>query len=125
MGQSIPINTGTILIVEDEAIIRFELVDFFEDAGFRVLEADNADRAIAILERESTVRIVLTDVQMPGSIDGLRLAHFIRKRYPPTLLLVMSGAEPIAPADLPDRSAFVPKPFDPRRVLRQIEQLTR
>ena len=73
MGQSTPINTGAILIVEDEAIVRFELVDVFEDAGYHVFEAESADEAIEVLARERSIHIVLTDVQMPGSI---------RERYP-------------------------------------------
>jgi len=81
MGQSKPITTRSILIVEDEALIRFDLIDFFEDAGFRVFEAADADEAIEILERERTIRVVLTDIQMPGSLDGLNLAHYVRDRF--------------------------------------------
>jgi DNA-binding NtrC family response regulator len=111
-----------ILIVEDEALIRYDLADFFEDHGFRVFDAESADRAIAVLERHSEVRIVLTDVQMPGSMDGIRLAHHIRDRYPPTLLIVASGAIRPTANDLPPGALFFPKPFDPRTVLRAIRQ---
>ena len=90
MGQSKPI-AKSILIVEDEALIRFNLIDFFEDAGYRVSEAETADEAIAILDQNSSIRVVLTDVQMPGSMDGLKLAHYIRDRFPPTVLVVTSG----------------------------------
>lgn len=122
MGQSIPINPKCILIVEDEALIRFNLADFFEDAGYRVLEAEDADQAIAILDRDSSIRVVLTDVQMPGSMDGLKLAHHVRDRFLPTVLVVTSGVlNPVA-SDLPVDSFFVPKPFDPMQVLRRIER---
>lgn len=121
MGQAIPAKA--ILIVEDEAFIRYDLMDFFEDRGFRVFEAEDADQAIAVLETNPSVQIVLTDVQMPGSMDGLRLAHYVRDRYPPTLLVVASGVVRPKPADLPDRAMFVAKPFDPRFVLREIERL--
>jgi CheY-like chemotaxis protein len=114
----------SILIVEDEALIRFSLADFFEDAGYRVFEAESADEAIAILDRDSSIRVVLTDVQMPGSMDGLRLAHYIRDRFPPTVLVVTSGVLNPTKADLPVDSFFVPKPFDTRRLLGQIEHLT-
>lgn len=124
MGQSKPIGGKSILIVEDEAIIRFDLIDFFERAGYRVLEAESADDAIAILERDSSIRVVLTDVQMPGSMDGLKLAHYVRERFPPTVLVVTSGVLNPTKADLPLDSFFVPKPFDPNRVLGQIERLT-
>lgn len=121
MGQSKPFTARSILIVEDEALIRFDLIDLFEDAGYCVSEAENADDAIAILERDNSIRIVLTDVQMPGSMDGLKLAHHIRERFPPTVLVVTSGVLNPACADLPANSFFLSKPFDHRRLLRQIE----
>lgn len=113
----------SILIVEDEALIRFDLIDFFEEAGFRVFDAANADEAIAVLERDASIRVVLTDVQMPGSMDGLKLAHYVRDRFPPTLLVVTSGVANPGRSDLPTDSFFVPKPINPRRVLGQIERL--
>ncbi|SFB59471.1 Response regulator receiver domain-containing protein [Rhizobium sp. NFR07] len=125
MGQSKPINTHNILLVEDEAIIRFELADFFSDAGYEVFEAGDADEAIAILERETSIRVVLTDIQLPGSMDGLKLAHYVRDRYPPTVLLVTSGAAHIASEALPLNTRFITKPFDPARLLQQIDQMTR
>lgn len=125
MGQATPINTHAILLVEDEVLIRIELADFFSDAGYRVFEAGNAEEAIRILEREQTIRIVLTDLQLPGSMDGLKLAHYIRDRYPPTVLLLTSGGARIDDASLPSSSQFVAKPFDPMRILRQIEVMIR
>lgn len=124
MGQSTPITNRSILIVEDDALIRINLIDYFEDAGFSVLEAEDADEAIALLNDHSEVRVVLTDVQMPGSMDGLRLAHYIRDRFPPTVLFVTSGVLDLTSRDLPVDSYFLSKPFDPRRLLRRIEQLT-
>lgn len=121
VGQSTPIGDKTILIVDDEALIRFDLVDFFEDAGWRVFDAASAEEAIAILDQHQEVRVVLTDVQMPGSMDGLKLAHYVRERFPPTVLYIVSGNVPLGPADLPARATFLPKPFDHRRLLRQIE----
>lgn len=115
------IGTRTILIVEDEALVRFDLVDFFERAGWTVFEAGHADDAIAILEHHKEVRVVLTDVQMPGSMDGVKLAHYVRERFPPTVLFVASGNVPLGPDDLPARTTFLPKPFDTHRLLRQIE----
>lgn len=124
MGQATPINTHAILLVEDEILIRIELADFFADAGYQVFEAGDADEAIGILEREKTIRIVLTDIQLPGSMDGLKLAHYIRDRYPPTVLLLTSGGVHIEDASLPASSQFIAKPFDPTRILRQIELMT-
>lgn len=120
-----PVDLNSILIVEDEAIIRFELVDFFEDAGYHVFEAESADQAIAILDRHDRIRVVLTDIDMPGSMNGLRLAHYIRERYPPTLLLLVSGRVTVPEAELPTHSAFLSKPFDPARLMRTIDEMTR
>lgn len=114
----------SILVVDDEPLIRINLADFFEDEGFEVFEAESADAAIAILEANPTVRIVLTDVQMPGSMDGVKLAHFVRERFPPTLLVVASGAVKLTAAQLPAHTMFVAKPFDPRFVLDEIDRLS-
>lgn len=111
-----------ILIVDDEAIIRFDLVDFFEDAGFEVFDAEDADGAIALLEANSGIRIVLTDIQMPGSMDGVNLAHYIRDRYPPTLLVISSGNVKPTSQELPSDAIFVSKPFDPRQILTVIRR---
>lgn len=124
MGQSVSPDKGTILIVEDEAIVRFHLADLFEDAGYRVREAPHAAAAIAILEADRSIGILLTDVDMPGDMDGVRLAHHVRDRYPPTVLLVMSGVATPSPAELPARTLFVAKPFDPHRLLDRIAQVT-
>lgn len=120
MGQAIDTSRHGILIVEDEPLIRHDLLDFFEDAGFEVFEAENADFAIKLMALQPSIRIVLTDVSMPGSMDGVKLAHYIRERYPPTLLLIASGAVKLTPADMPAGAIFIDKPFDPRAVLRTI-----
>ena len=125
MGQSKPIGSDTILIVEDEAIVRFELVDLFEEEGYRVYAAASADEAIALLDKHGEVRVVLTDIEMPGSMDGLKLAHYIRNRFPPTLLLVASGRVSVPRDEMPTHSAYLAKPFDPTKVLRTIAEMTR
>ncbi|MBW9091717.1 response regulator [Rhizobium wenxiniae] len=125
MGQSKLFNTHSILIVDDEAILRFDLADFFMDAGYHVYDAADADEAIAILEAHDSIRVVLTDVQMPGSMDGMKLAHYIRDRYPPTVLLVTSGMRKIELDEMPENSLFITKPFDPNRLLKHIEEIVR
>lgn len=114
-------RAASMLIVEDEAFIRDDLTDFFSDAGFEVFEAESADAAIEVMVANPTIRIVLTDVQMPGSMDGIRLAHYVRDRYPPTLLVVASGAVRPAPGDLPADTLFFAKPFNPHAVLTAIQ----
>lgn len=122
MGQSTPIGTKTVLVVEDEALLRFDIVAFFEERGSRVFEAGNAEEAIALLDRHGEIRVVLTDVQMPGDMDGVKLAHYVRERFPPTLLFVVSDRAPVTREALPARATFLPKPFDLHRVMRQIDR---
>lgn len=124
MSDDVSHISRSILVVDDEPLIRINLADFFTEQGYQVFEAEDADVAIAVLEENPSVQIVLTDVQMPGSMDGVKLAHYIRKRYPPTLLVVASGAVAIGPDELPAHAMFVAKPFDPRFVLEEIQRLT-
>jgi two-component system, response regulator PdtaR len=82
-----------------------------EAAGYRVIEASNADEAIAILEARKDIRIVFTDIDMPGSMDGLRLARAIRDRWPPIELILTSGHFDVPVGDIPERGLFFSKPY--------------
>jgi CheY-like chemotaxis protein len=113
MAQPKPQDPETILIVENEAIVRMELAAQLTDLGLRVLVASNADEAIALLERHRQIKLLLTDVTMPGSMDGLRLAHHVRGRWPPIKIVVTSGRPGTKLSDLPEGSRFFPKPYDP------------
>ena len=106
------------LVVEDDFLNRLHAVALVEDAGFTAIEASNADEAIAILERRKDIRIVFTDIDMPGSMDGLRLAHAIRKRWPPIELIVTSGYFNPRDADLPERASFFRSPIPIKRTFR-------
>jgi two-component system, response regulator PdtaR len=83
MPLGVELKIPAVLIVEDEPLVRLGAVQTIEDAGFEVIEAANADEAIEILEKRSDIRVVFTDVHMPGSMDGLKLAHAVRNRWPP------------------------------------------
>ena len=87
-------------------------VGLVEDAGFEAVEAFNADKAIEILVARTDIRNVLTDVDMPGSMDGLKLAEAIRGRWPPIEIIVMCDKRKLAKKDLPERSHFFRKPYD-------------
>ena len=100
-----------VLIVEDEALIRMHAVDMVRDLGFEVIEAANADQAISLLESASEISVVFTDIQMPGSMDGLRLVAVVRERWPPVALLVTSGQFRPQESDLPEDAHFLPKPY--------------
>jgi CheY-like chemotaxis protein len=100
-----------VLIVEDEFLLRADAVGFMEDLGFIVYEAANADEAIGLLELHADIRVVFTDINMPGSMDGLKLAHFIRGRWPPVKLIITSGHSIPLTEDMPIGSVFVAKPY--------------
>ena len=112
-----------ILVVEDEAIIRMAAVDMLEQAGFAVVEAADADSAICMLELRNDVRAVFTDINMPGSLDGLRLAHAIRGRWPPIHLILTSGRLAASEADLPTNGRFIRKPYRAEDVIGTIHEL--
>jgi CheY-like chemotaxis protein len=113
-----------VLIVEDEFLIRMDAIDMVRAAGFDVLEASNADEAIAILEDRLDVTVVFTDIQMPGSMDGLKLAAAIRGRWPPIKIVATSGMTEVSREDLPSGSQFIPKPYSPREVVAALRELT-
>jgi len=110
-------NSATILIVENEGLVRRELAYGFREMGLLVLEAQDADEAIALLDGHPEVRLMVTDVRMPGSMDGIRLAHHVRNRWPPVKIIVASGWLETQPYELPARSVFVAKPFEQETLL--------
>jgi CheY-like chemotaxis protein len=114
MGDSKKIPV--VLIVEDEHLLRLSAAKDIEDAGFEVIEAANADEAIRILESRRDIRVVFTDVQMPGSMDGVKLAHAVRNRWPPIKIIVTSGHEFPTEQELPKGVRFFAKPYSPFQI---------
>lgn len=102
----------TVLVVEDELLIRLAIVDYLENLWFTVFEATDAESAIAILEKHSEIQLVFTDVQMPGTMDGLQLAHYVRNRWPPTAIIVCSANPRPLDDELPGHTYWVSKPFE-------------
>lgn len=102
---------AVVLVVEDSTIIRMGAVDLVLSAGYEALEANDADEAIRILESRSDIDLVFTDVQMPGTMDGIKLSHYIRDRWPPVKLIVASGKEILEESSLPEGSWFFSKPY--------------
>jgi CheY-like chemotaxis protein len=102
---------AVVLVVEDSTIIRMGAVDLVLSAGYEALEANDADEAIRILESRSDIDLVFTDVQMPGTMDGIKLSHYIRDRRPPVKLIVASGKEILEESSLPEGSRFFSKPY--------------
>jgi CheY-like chemotaxis protein len=112
-----------VLVVEDEILLRMDAIDALEAAGYDVLDAGNADEAIAILQKRGDVHVIFTDIDMPGSMDGLKLAHFARDRWPPVKIIATSGHARIAETDLPEGGRFLHKPYKPTQVITAIDQL--
>jgi CheY-like chemotaxis protein len=104
MSTSIP-GVPNVLIVEDEMVLRMRAVDIVEDAGFQPVEAVNADQAIAILESRSDISLLFTDIQMPGSMDGLKLAHAVHDRWPAIKIILVSGQVNPSEAESPPTAA--------------------
>jgi CheY-like chemotaxis protein len=102
----------TVLLVEDEALVRMLGVDVLEEAGYRVIEAANADVALKVLEADpDAISILVTDVHMPGSMDGEGLARIVDQRWPWIRIIITSGQARLSSEDVPDHGRFVPKPW--------------
>ena len=110
-----------VLIVEDEPLLRLNAASMIEEAGFDTLEARSADEAIALLETDSRIGIVFADIDLPGSMDGLRLAVAVRDRWPPVELLLTSGHVVVNDDDLPDRGHFLPKPYSAAQLVHALQ----
>lgn len=102
---------AVVLVVDDSALIRMGAVDLVQSVGYEALEAQDADEAIRILESRNDIDLVFTDVQMPGTMDGLKLAHYIRNRWPPVKLIVASGRAILEESSLPTGSHYFSKPY--------------
>jgi two-component system, response regulator PdtaR len=112
-----------VLVVEDDFLLRMDAVDIVRSAGFDAVEASHADEAIAILEAKSNIHVVFADIQMPGSMDGLKLARFVKDRWPPIKIVTTSGRVRISGDDLPEGGRFIPKPFSPAQVIGTLREL--
>ncbi|KKB80506.1 transcriptional regulator [Devosia soli] len=113
----------TVLVVEDESLVRMAIVDRLENEGFLVREAANADEALAILTKNLDIRLVFTDVDMPGTMDGLKLAAAVRDRWPPIKIVVTSGYKHVRLDEIPAEAEFVPKPYDPDNLISALRRL--
>ena len=113
-----------VLIVEDEFLLRMDAVDMIEAAGFEVVEAANADSAIEILEARPDITVIFTDIQMPGSMDGVKLARAVRGRWPPIKIVATSGHVRVSETDLPEGGRFLAKPYSPAQVTGVLRELT-
>jgi CheY-like chemotaxis protein len=112
-----------VLVVEDETLVRVTALAIIEESGFEAIAAGNGDEAIRAMETRSDIRAVFTDVQMPGQMDGIKLAEVIRDRWPSVALLVTSGKGQILESELPNGGRFLAKPYLPFQIETVLREL--
>ena len=110
-----------VLVVEDDSLINLMATDELKTAGYEVISAFNADEAIEILENRGDIRLIFTDIDMPGSMDGLKLAAAVRHRWPPVQIVVTSGKQ--SPSELPQGTVFIPKPYTSAKITETVARL--
>ena len=115
----------TVLLVEDEFLVRMVGADILTEAGFQVVEAANGDEALTMLEDREDVSVLFTDIDMPGSLNGLELARVAYDRWPHIAVLIVSGKVRPGPDELPPGGHFIGKPYQPAAVVKQIHGMLR
>lgn len=118
-----PAPPAVVLVVEDEMLLRMRAVDMVEDAGYTSVQAVDADEAVTILESRSDIALLFTDIQMPGSMDGLRLAHAVHERWPPIKIILVSGQLKLADIEIPANSRFFGKPLEANIMIAQMQSM--
>ena len=117
-------HPNIVLVAEDEPLIRMMAAEELGDAGFEVIEAQHATEAIRILKgMAEKVRVLFTDVHMPGTMDGLGLAEYVHLHWPWIVLLVTSGRDRLQKSDIPDDGKFIPKPYTPQQMAEKVRAL--
>jgi CheY-like chemotaxis protein len=114
---------AVVLVVEDEMLLRMRAVDIVGDAGYTSVEAVDADEAVAILESRSDIALLFTDIQMPGSMDGLGLARSVHDRWPPIKIILVSGQVKPTSLDIPPDSLFFGKPLEDEAMIAQLQSM--
>jgi two-component sensor histidine kinase/DNA-binding response OmpR family regulator len=110
-----------VLVVEDEMVLRMRAVDIVEDAGFTAVQAVNADEALSILKSRSDIALLFSDIQMPGSMDGLKLAHAVHDRWPSIKIILVSGQVKVSETDKPTDSRFFGKPIEAKQMIAELQ----
>ena len=118
-----PASPPIVLVVEDEMVLRMRAVDIVVDAGFVPLEAVSADEAMEILESRDDISLLFTDIQMPGSMDGLKLAHAANTRWPNLKIILVSGQIAVTDEDKPIDSQFFPKPLEIEQMVLELQRM--
>jgi two-component system, response regulator PdtaR len=119
--QRVGYERGTVLVVEDEVLERMAIADHLRQASYEVVEAGNAREALEILRHNSDVKLIVSDIGMPGSIDGLGLARLAKSEYPDIKVVLASGH--LASIDWVEHDGYFRKPYDARDVIKHIKTL--
>ena len=114
---------AVVLVVDDEMLLRMRAVDMVEDAGYASVEAVDADQAVAILESRSDIELVFTDIQMPGSMDGMKLAHTVHERWPSIGIILVSGQLKPENVDIPADSRFFGRPLEAHEMIAEMRTM--
>jgi DNA-binding NtrC family response regulator len=117
------VKRAIVLVVEDEFLVRLYASEAIRDAGYEAIEAGNAETAIDILERRDDVGAVFTDINMPGTMNGVELAKLVSQRWPMVRVVLTSGRRILRDADLPKDSCFIPKPYTPLQIEQVLSEL--
>lgn len=112
-----------VLVVEDDMMLRMRSVDIVEDAGYTPVEAVDADEALGILQSRSDIALLFTDIQMPGSMDGLQLAHAVYQRWPELKIILVSGKLKLSSAEIPRDSRFFGKPLVSGQIITEMQDM--
>src|SRR5277367_5890092 len=123
MASNRPAALRAVLVVEDEMMLRMRAVDIVEEAGFTAVEAVNADDALTILESRSDIKLLFTDIQMPGTMDGLKLAYAVHERWPLIKIILVSGQLKLTDDDKPADSRFFGKPIDGKQMIQEMQSM--
>lgn len=113
----------TIIVVEDEPLVSMSLANDLETVGFVVLEAGSGAEALKMLESRSDIRVIITDVDMPGTMDGLMLAAAVAKLWPPIRLIVVSGHRSVEITDIPYGAVFYSKPYSSAQIIDTMNEM--
>jgi two-component system, response regulator PdtaR len=123
MTQAPSADHPTILVTEDDELLRLYTSELLEENGYTVVEADSAEEALKVMEARKDVRLLFTDIQMPPGCDGLELARQVHKRWPNVLLVITSGQVQPTKAEIADHGHFIPKPYQAKELLGEIDGL--
>ncbi|MDH4438946.1 MAG: response regulator [Rhizobium sp.] len=116
-------NGETVIVVEDETLVRIDIAMSLQEEGFFVFEASSADEAIEILNAHPEISLMFTDIDMPGSMDGLKLAEAVRDRWPPVKIIIASGHRQLRDDLLPVEGRFFTKPYDHARIIAAMREM--